>query len=68
MFNSKLTDNFYICSSVRKQKQIKPIGLNYFTGQIKKTIHVFHSNGNSFNMMIFISIIQPKIHKSSGLK
>ena len=23
----------------------------------------FHENGNSFNLMIFISITQPKIHK-----
>ena len=28
--------------------------------------NVFHSNGNSFNMMISISITQSKIHKSNG--
>ena len=41
---------------------MKPITLNYFTGQMKKVIYVFHGNGNSFNM-IFITIIQPKTHK-----
>ena len=41
---------------------MKAIGLNYFTGQMEKVIYVFHGNGNSF-YMIFITIIQPKIHK-----
>ena len=44
---------------------MKPISLNYFTGQMRKVIYVFHSNGNSFDM-IFITVIQPKIHKSNG--
>ena len=54
-------------STVRNQKQMKIISLNYFTGQIKKVIYVFHSKGNSFDMMIFITIIQPKIHKADGV-
>ena len=33
------------------------------TGQMKKVVYIFHGNGDSFNMMIFITIIQPKIHK-----
>ena len=40
------------------------ISLNYLTGQIKKVVYVFYSNGNSFNMMIFITIIQPKDFRS----
>ena len=50
--------------AVRKQKQVKPIGLNYFIGQTKKVTYVFHRNWDSFNM-IFITIIQPKIHKGN---
>ena len=53
-------------SAVREQKQMKAIGLNYFTGNIEKVVYVFHSNGNSFDT-IFITVIQPKIHKSNGL-
>ena len=44
------------------------MSLNYFTDQIKKVIYVFHSNGNSLDMMIFITIVQPKIHKSNGFR
>ena len=42
------------------------ISLNYFTSHIKKVIYVFHGNWDSFDM-IFITVIQPKIHKSNGL-
>ena len=44
---------------------MKPISLSCLTGQIKKVIYVFHSNGNSFDM-IFITIIYPKIRKRSN--
>ena len=47
---------------------MKPISLNYLTGQMKNLAFVFHNNWDSFDMVIFITIIQPKIHKSSGLK
>ena len=60
---------FFINSStVRKLKQMKLISLNYLTGQMKNLAFVFHNNWDSFDMVIFITIIQPKIHKSSGLK
>ena len=39
---------------------MKPISLNYFIGQFKKMIYVFHNNGNLFDM-ILITIIQLKI-------
>ena len=51
---------------VRKQKEMKPISLNYFTGHTKKIVYVFHSNGNFFDIMIFITMIQPKIYKNNG--
>ena len=44
---------------------MKSASLNYFIGQIKKVIYVFHVNRNSFGM-IFITIIQPEIHKRNG--
>ena len=50
----------------QKTKTMKIISLNYCTGHIKKGIYVFQRNGNSFGMMIFITIIQLKIHKSNG--
>ena len=34
----------------------------YLTGQTKKVAYIFHDNGDSFNI-IFITIIQQKIHK-----
>ena len=52
-------------SAVRKQKQMKPISLSYFTDQIKKVIYIFHGNVDSFDK-ISNTIIQPKIHKSNG--
>ena len=42
---------------------MKPISLHYFTGLMEKVIYVFHGNGNPCKMMIFITIIQPKIHE-----
>ena len=45
---------------------MKTICLNSFTGHIKKVMYVFHSNGNSFDI-IFIIVIQPEIRKSNGL-
>ena len=64
-FSRMLKYSLSLLSAVRKQKQMKPISLNYLTGHIKKMIHVFHSNEDSFDM-IFITIIQPKIHKGNG--
>ena len=43
-------------SAVKKQKQMKTISLNYFTGHIKKVIYVFHSNWNSCFHRLFILI------------
>ena len=63
-FQGCLSIHHYQFGCVRKQKQMKFISLNDFTGHIKKVIFVFHSNGNSFD--IFITIIQPKILKWSN--
>ena len=46
---------------------MKLISHNYFTGQIKEVAYIFHGNGDSLDM-IPVTIIQPKIHKSNGLK
>ena len=48
------------------KKKMKIIGLNYLTGHTKKMIYVFRSNGNSFDM-VFVTVIQSKIHKSNEL-
>ena len=61
-FPGCLSIHFINSSSVRKQKQMKITSLNFFTGQTKIVIYVFHSNGNSFDI-IFITIIQPKYIK-----
>ena len=53
------------CRQKAKTDEAYQISLNCFTGQAKKMVYVFHTNGNSFDM-IFITIIQPKIHKSNG--
>ena len=36
---------------------MKPISINYLTGQMKKVAHISHDNWDSFNMIIFITII-----------
>ena len=36
--------------------------IHHFASLMKKMIYIFHGNRNSFDM-IFITIIQPKIHK-----
>ena len=47
----------------QKAKTDENCHLNYF---IKKVIYAFHGNWDSFDMT-FITVIQPKIHKSNGL-
>ena len=79
LLNSKQINNFSICSSVQtinsmpfsrlsryslSSIRVKLISLNYFTGHTKKVIYVFQGNWDYFDM-IFITVIQPNIHKSN---
>ena len=43
---------------------MKPISVNYLTGQMKKVAHISHDNWDSFNMTVFITIISEAAARS----